>query len=164
MGSAGRHATAMLPAIITSDAPMRSSSVPLPEHGYGGQGYGSGQNQPQLGLQLSPTTPRQSRFLDAADTDGGGSLRPGHRPPGSVGGSPNLRGSVPSSPIEMKARGLSAGEKSRERRQSSNSARSTGSARPRETASDYVFGEELGRGSYSTVCRLSFMTDRELIL
>ena len=53
-----------------------------------------------------------------------------------------------------KPRGLSVGqEKSRERRQSSNSARSTASARPRETPGDYIFGEELGRGSYSTVCR-----------
>lgn len=142
----GRHATGVLPAIVTSDAPMRSSSVPLPDNGPMGMG---------MGMSLSPTTPRQSRFYDTNDVDSSGSsLRPRTAGPGSgsVGGITNLRGSVPASPTEMKSRGLSVGqEKSRERRQSGNSARSAGSSRPRESPSDYTFGEELGRGSYSTV-------------
>lgn len=160
MGGVGanRQGSIPLPSIITSDTPTRAASVPLPD--------------PSLGPGRSPTTPRAGRFLDPDELEVGGSgssLRP-HRMSGSTiggGGSPNLnlRGSFPSSPTaeygsgyaNMKGRALSAGTRdhSRERRQSVASARSSGSGRAKESPSDYIFGEELGRGSYSTVSRAS---------
>lgn len=60
---------------------------------------------------------------------------------------------------ERKSRTLSvgadarAGSSERDRRQSMASNKSGATSRARESPRDYVFGEELGRGSYSTVSR-----------
>lgn len=142
--------THRLPAIITDDG---SPIAPRPTSSY------------VPGSGISPTTPRAGRFLprrqssDIADEDSSSGLQ------ASAG---NIRSLA--SPYASKSRSSSTGgsiygERRDERRQSVASARSAASAattgtvtsssgggtRARETTADYVFGEELGRGSYSTV-------------
>lgn len=146
-----------LPAIVTvsADTP-RSSSVPVHARD----------------ASLSPTTPKASRFAESDDGAGEeGRLRPGSS--GGPGTSPSSslrmrhrQTPIAASPTDRdKARTMSIGagssqaerdaSRERERRQSMASAKSaassSGAQRVRETTADYVFGEELGRGSYSTV-------------
>jgi 3-phosphoinositide dependent protein kinase-1 len=165
-GPRSRQGTLPLPAIVTSDPdflPSRASSTPLPAHA------------PHIGL--SPTTPRASHFADPDELDGQGPFRVtissdaphdlGHGNGngngnsygyGSGSSSPRSSKGLPSPTIDRKGRTLSVGagqgrdaSRDRERRQSQASAKSAASGRVRETPRDYVFGEELGRGSYSTV-------------
>lgn len=164
-GPRSRQGTLPLPAIVTSNTdslPSRASSTPLPAHA-----------PPYVptGLGLSPTTPRASRFADPDELDGNGPVRVtisadsqtdyGYGS-GSGPSSPISSRGMPSPTVDRKGRTLSVGagqgrdsSRDRERRQSQTSAKSTSSGRVRESPRDYVFGEELGRGSYSTVSRHS---------
>ncbi|RSH92758.1 pkb-activating kinase-like protein [Saitozyma podzolica] len=160
-GPRSRQGTLPLPAIVTSNTdslPSRASSTPLPAHA---------PTYVPTGLGLSPTTPRASRFADPDELDGNGPVRVtisadsqtdyGYGS-GSGPSSPISSRGMPSPTVDRKGRTLSVGagqgrdaSRDRERRQSQTSAKSTSSGRVRETPRDYVFGEELGRGSYSTV-------------
>lgn len=111
-----------------------------------------------LPLPYSPTTPRAPDAPWTANRD------VSENPPRvtittsgpSSPSSPRGRGtSIPSSPIQNKLRTLSVSGKSerdleRERRMSqASNGSSSGMRKP--SAKDWVFGEEIGRGSYSTV-------------
>ncbi|KAL7423728.1 serine/threonine protein kinase [Cryptotrichosporon argae] len=155
-----------LPAIITTlDArPDNAEHAPDPEDPTAAQQEHDAHLSPStprpsrrlpLPAEPSPTQPRVTISLDTIAAPGPG--------PSSARGRP---GSTPGSPITHrydKQRTLSvdaagdgrAGqterERERERRQSQASIASAGSRRP--SIRDYVVGEELGRGSYSTVVR-----------
>lgn len=134
---------------------------------------------------LSPTTPRASRFpnpdeIDAQLSSPTNNTTKPNLMVSTVNGSNSprrTRDSFPSSPTTIgggdrfkqralsssTARGDGSRDLSRERRQSVNSSRSavSSSGRVRENPSDYVFGEELGRGSYSTVSTLLLLSKRQ---
>lgn len=152
------------PSIITSPitTPERPQTVPL-------------------GNDLSPTTPRALRFPSPETTANGEMDVNGNGPrvtismdptdgPSSMtarqGRSRNGQWSTPSSPTDRRSpkskyRTLSVDGRSevdsRERRQSQASAHSSTSASGQKKPSlrDFIIGEELGRGSYSTVSYLA---------
>jgi 3-phosphoinositide dependent protein kinase-1 len=163
-----RHGTSPIPAIQTSSpgptsplalasSPLREKSTTLP-HPH----------------RVSPTTPRApntpwSSASSSNERNGRQVYSPDDPPrvmittsPAASGSGTRGRGgfaSIPSSPTQDygvgKPRTLSVGGKTerdleRERRMSqASNGSSTGTKRP--SARDWVFGEEIGRGSYSTV-------------
>lgn len=167
-GPRSRQGTLALPSIITTPdlIPSRASSVPLPI------------DPTSERRHLSPTTPRASRFAESEDEaqprsqQSGGSSSGNRRssrvssqgtaePTSPLAASSN-RSSAGSAMTERKGRTLSVGadhgrsaSADRDRRQSMASNRSAATGRVRESPKDYIFGEELGRGSYSTVSRAS---------
>lgn len=163
-----RHGTSPIPSIHTSSpghgptSPLALASSPLKDKS----------TTLPLPNQLSPTTPRapSAPWSSSNERDGTSQVYSPDNPPRvmittSGASSPSdTRGragfaSIPSSPTQdyggSKARTLSVGGKSerdleRERRMSqASSGSSSGTKRP--SARDWVFGEEIGRGSYSTV-------------
>ncbi|BEI87169.1 hypothetical protein CcaverHIS002_0705150 [Cutaneotrichosporon cavernicola] len=123
---------------------------------------------PSVPRNLSPTTPRATRLplpesmmtgaphspqalrVTVADDDGPGTpARPQHTS-SSPGTPTTLRGIPKSRNQSMDSSHAALSE--RERRQSQLSTQSSGSAASRRPSRrDYIFGDELGRGSYSTV-------------
>jgi len=141
-------------ALSSSPLQGRSTTLPVPQH--------------------SPTTPRAPE----SPWSGNYGVTSPENPPRvtittsgpSSPSSPRGRGfaSIPSSPIQNKLRTLSVSGKSerdleRERRMSqASNGSSSGAKRP--SAKDWVFGEEIGRGSYSTVRTLDcFICQSKLI-
>ncbi|KAK4684712.1 3-phosphoinositide dependent protein kinase-1, partial [Tremellales sp. Uapishka_1] len=122
---------------------------------------------------MSPTTPRAPRFPVSGDHHDRShsaspvpvrvtisldpsTASPAHLRRGSAAGSnPSNESQGPPSPTSSRARPLAihTGEDVRERRQSQASAKSSASAARRLGVKDFVLGEELGRGSYSTVVK-----------
>jgi 3-phosphoinositide dependent protein kinase-1 len=166
-----RNGTSPIPSIQTSSpgpsSPLVSTSSPLRDKS----------TTLPLPDQLSPTTPRGAgapwAYSNPRAGGGGGIYSPDNPPKvmittsgsdtgsGTGSGSRGRAGfaSIPSSPTQdyggAKIRTLSVGNKSerdldRERRMSqASNGSSSGTRRP--SARDWVFGEEIGRGSYSTV-------------
>jgi 3-phosphoinositide dependent protein kinase-1 len=149
-----RHGTLPIPSIHTSappHSPLASPSSPLQER------------STTLPItRPSPTTPRApsapwSADLQSPDTAPRVTITAsGPSSPASPRG--RGVGSIPLSPSPGQPRTLSVGVKperdlERERRMSqASNASSSGSKKP--SARDWVFGEEIGRGSYSTVRRI----------
>lgn len=144
------------PSIVTTSSPEAGRSSSLPSH----QQAGYSPTTPRASrLPLPydavpvPTSPNQLRVTMDNDDDELVSPAPPFRKDAS--------NSSPSSPTAYrshgKARALSADDMAtptagdRERRASGVSTHSNGSAQKKPSLRDYILGEELGRGSYSTV-------------
>lgn len=125
---------------------------------------------PSFPSNLSPTTPRATRLplpesmmpsashsqqalrVTVADDDGPGTPARARHTSSSPGTPTTLRGVTKSRNQSMDSSHAALSE--RERRQSQLSTQSGGSAASRRPSlRDYILGEELGRGSYSTVVR-----------
>ena len=153
-----RHGT--LPLSLHSPVPGPTSPLALqssPLHG----------KSTTLPLSYSPTTPRAPDAPWSVNRDNSLDNPPRVTITASVPSSPSSprgRGTLsPSSPIQNKNRTLSVSGKSerdleRERRMSQASIGSSSGVK-KPSVKDWVFGEEIGRGSYSTVCLLVTMRD-----